>query len=114
MAGPSQTRQIGYAVRIYKNRANHILAVDDIAITATVRRVKNDRFHRSGYLNSDRMYAHLGNSEDRVVYLVQMFGDYTSITADGRDFTGAQWAGQEDENDVDMSFLELGKVGDTL
>lgn len=112
--GTVQTRQMGWALRIYKNSTDKILAIDDISVITNIRRITTDRFHHSANFRSKRMLMNLA-SGGRVVAKVQMMGDYNSITTDSGDYLSATWdAASVNENAVTMSFDALAKIGDTL
>jgi hypothetical protein len=111
-SGPQQTRQIGSALRIYKNADDRVIGMDDISVVASTRNL-GTTFHRSSSFRSQRCYFHVG-TVDRDVALVQMFGDYDDITYDGGDYLTATWNGTDDSNDSVMLFSGLAKLGDTI
>lgn len=109
-----ETRQTGWALRIYKNSDNKVLAIDDITVITDTRRITLERFHHSSRWTSKRTLIHLGIG-DRIISTVQMLGDYDLITEDSGDYLTATWsAASENENDVVMLFDTLPKTGDTL
>lgn len=114
MRGSQQTRQIGWAMRIYRNSSDAIIATDCISIVADLRRISAERFHRSAYLEYNRELYHLGNG-DRVVAKIQMIGDYNSIEDGTGNYLNATWdAASENENDVTMDLSSLPKVGEVV
>lgn len=108
------TRQIGSATRIYKNSDDKVLAVDDIAIVSDIHKVGPDKFHRSANKKYTRTLFNLAVG-NRTITLVQMIGDYTSIEEDAGDYLTAVWAGDSvSTNDIDISFGDLKKLGESV
>ena len=109
-----QTRQTGWACRVYKNADDKVIAIDDIAVISDTRRISQTRFHHSSRWTSKRTLFHL-TTGSRVVSRILFFGDFTSNTVDSGDYLNATWDGaSENENDATMNFDSLAKVGDTL
>jgi len=113
MAGPTNTRQVGQALRIYKNADAKIIAMDDIAINADIRRINIDTFHHSASMSYQRTLFHLGVG-DRTVALIQMLGDYSSLSEDSGDYLTATWDSADNTNDIKITFNTLAKLGDTV
>jgi hypothetical protein len=129
MAGPTSTRSIGSATRIYRNSSNKVIALDDIAIIADTVQLGNkanvfnnvypgdmnisSRWHRSAVTQFKRMLMHLGVG-DRVIAKIQMIGDYKSVELVTGNYVSAFWQGCDDEDDIPVNFDGLPKVGDTL
>ena len=121
MPGPQQTRQLGSAVRIYRNVDDEIIAVDDVSIVSDIfSTVSGDwkniqsKWHNSARCTYKRMLVHKGSGQDRVVETIQMFGDYKSITEDSGNYQSATWNGADAGTDTVVSLKELAIVGDTL
>jgi hypothetical protein len=110
MPGPQQTRQLGSAIRIYRNAGNETLAIDDISITCNILRLTTDVWHYSPFVATHRLNLHLG-SLDRIIDNIQMIGDYMSISTD---LSTAQWPTSETVSGVDVSFSALSQIGDTI
>lgn len=114
MPGPMQTRQIGWALRIYRNSDNKVIALDDIAIVADTRRINPQQFHHSARKKYHRMLLHLGIG-NREIAIIQMLGDYMEIDEASGDYEWAKWeATSDNENEVEITFNDLPKLGDTL
>ena len=110
----STTRQMGWAMRIYRNAEDKIIATDCIAIDADKRRINKERFHRSAYMDYDRELYHLGTG-GRIIAKIQMIGDYNSIEDSSGNYENATWdAASANENDVTIDFRSLPKVGDVI
>lgn len=114
MPGPMQTRQIGWALRIYRNSDDKVIRIDDISIVADSRRINPDLFHYSAYKKHHHMLLHLGIG-NRTVAIIQMLGDYDEIEDVSGDYLTAKWhAASQNENDVEIAFNDLPKLGDTV
>lgn len=114
MIGTSQTRRLGWAMRIYRNSNNKIIASDCIEITADKRRISKEQFHRSAYLHYDRTTYHLAVG-NRSVTLIQMLGDYSSVEDATGNYLNATWdASTDNENDVTIDLSSLPQLGDVL
>jgi len=112
---PSEkTRQTGWALRIYKNSDNKVLAMDDIAVVTDTRRISATNFHHSSRWTSKRTLIELSEGT-RVVSKILMLGDFDSYTNDSGNYKTATWnAVSENENSVTMTFEDLPEIGDTL
>lgn len=108
-AGPQQTRQVGYACRIYKNADDKVIAIDKIAIVENTRHNKQFKKYRTAFKTHKRVLFHFGGN--RVISTVLSVGDYTSLTTDQND---AVWAGTEDSNDIKITFNDLPQIGDSV
>lgn len=113
-----KTRRLGSGLRIYRNKRGSVIAIDCFEVTVDIQQLPSGPiiFHRSvDNINISRTFIHL-DAGSRVVDLVQMVGDYSSITADAGNFLIATWLGAtSEENDVVISFEEhVSKIGDTV
>jgi len=113
MAGPTNTRQIGQACRIYKNADAKVIAMDAIAVNVDTRRITMDTFHHSASMKYHRTLFHLGVG-DRTVALIQMIGDYTDLSEDSGNYLTATWDSADNTNDIKITFNTLAKLGDTV
>lgn len=111
------SRHLGSACRIYKNSEGKTIAIDEIGISIDKSQIQYNKFHRHVDLISvKRTLLHLTVGGSRVVSLIQMIGDYDSITEDSGNYLVATWlASSPDENDLEVSFSEhVAQVGDTV
>lgn len=113
MGGPTTTRQIGVVCRIYKNSSGKVLALDEINVIGTQKRLGINRFFNSASYHTKRLLVHLGVG-DRVISRIIMLGDYTSLTEDSGNYNSATWVGTEETNDSIIYFNDLPQLGDTL
>ena len=111
----ANSRQIGSAMRIYKNSAGTVIAIDNIAVVAETRKVSASKFHFSAHPTRKRTCLYLGVGT-RVVASILVIGDFTTLTDDSGDHLTATWPAQNTGyNDVEISFLVVGaRIGDTL
>lgn len=114
---PSSTRQLGSITRIYKNAANKVLAIDDISINVSKDQSVQRRF--ISYIDSvdvQRTLIHLSANGDRTIALIQMIGNYSSITEDSGNFFVVKWESETtDSNDLEISLEKyVSAIGDTL
>lgn len=112
-AGPTTTRQIGQACRIYKNADAKVIAIDEISINADTRRISMDTFHYSASMSHKRTLFHLGIG-DRTVALIQMVGNYSGLSEDSGNYLTATWDSPNGTNDVEITFNTLAKLGETI
>ena len=114
MRASTQTRQIGWAMRIYRNADDKIIATDCITITADTRRINAERFHSSAYMNYDRELYHLGDG-GRTIAKIQMIGNYNNIEDSSGNYLNVTWdAVSEHENDITIDLRSLPKVGEVV
>lgn len=116
MAGSRSTRQLGIITRIYKNSNGKVIAVDDVSIEVDELRISDTKYHRSvRSINKCRTKIHLelGN---RVVALIQTFGNFNSILENSGDYLVPTWlAASVNENDIEVQLTDyVAKLGDTL
>ena len=108
-AGPQQTRQVGYACRIYKNSDGKVIAIDKIAVVENTRHNVQLKKLRTAFKTHKRTLFHFGGS--RTVATVLSTGDYTALSIDKND---AVWVGTANSNDIRITFNDLPQIGDTV
>jgi hypothetical protein len=113
MGGPTTTRKYGCVSRIYKNSNNKVLAIVCIDILVDTLKISPTKFHNSAYKITDTTKYHLelGN---RTVAIIQMCGNYSSLSEDSGNYLTATWQGKENINDFTISFEDLPQLGDVI
>jgi hypothetical protein len=112
-----QTRQLGTCTRIYKNSNGKVIALDCIAVNYDKSQISINKFHNSvNTINVKRTLLHLTAGGSRVVDLIQMIGDYSSLEDNSGNYFVATWnASSPNENDIEVSFEQyVSKIGDTI
>jgi hypothetical protein len=104
------SRKAGTIYRIYKNADKKILAFDDISIQEEIQKVNETRFFSRTQKIIKRTYVH-ETLRDRVIAVITVMGDYSSIS---EDFSEATWANSDTTNNIVITFEELPVVGDTI
>lgn len=114
----SRTRKLGQLCRIYKNASNEILAIDTIEPVVDVSTLTTtNTYHRSvSSISVSRSTLYLTLGASRIISVVQVIGDFSSIEENSGDYLIVTWAASSsNENDVVFSLEpKVAKIGDTV